>query len=135
MRDLRRRVSTLAACAVLLGSAGCTITDTYALGDLRARVVDQNNVGIQGVLLDLYKMQGSNAVYWRATATSANGVGVFGERDGGVVPGDYFVRVSFVSQHRLAAGQTNDRPVTVAEGDDITLTFIAEPTTIGPPPP
>ena len=119
-----RFLSSLAF-ALLLGSAGCTLTENYPLGNLSVRVVDANDAGVQGALLDLYKIENGFPIHWRATASSANGTGVFGERDGGVIEGQYFVRVRFTTPHQLAPGETNDRPVTVREGDDIVMTFRA----------
>jgi len=128
---LRRQRIPVLGLALLLGTAGCNITESYRLGSLSAQVLNQNNAGVQGLLLDLYKIEGGTPIYWRASATSSNGVGVFGERDGGVVEGDYFIRVVLTPSYDLAPGETNDRPVTVREGDDITVTFRLVPKTVG----
>jgi hypothetical protein len=45
-----------------------------------------------------------------------------------VVAGDYFIRVRFVTHHQLAPGESNDRHVTVNEGDNIIVTFRVVPT-------
>lgn len=128
---LRRRFSAIIAFGLLLGAGGCSSTENYPLGDLSVEVLNQNNVGIQGVLLDLYKVEGGTSIYWRATTTGSNGIGVFGERDGGVIEGEYFVRVIFPTLYQLAPGETNDRPVTLREGDDIVVTFRAERRPVG----
>jgi hypothetical protein len=88
-------------------------------------VIDANGAGIFGVEADLYKLVGGGALLWRASLTSSTGVAVFGASDGGVAVGDYFIRVTFRSNHELAPGETNDRPVTVREGDVLVVTFNA----------
>lgn len=128
MKPARR--SALLGLALLLGSAGCSLNESYPLGNLSVRVINQNDAGVGGILLDLFKVEGSQPIYWRASATSSNGVGVFGERDGGVIEGDYFIRVVLTPAYQLAAGETNDRPVTVREGDDLTVTFRVVPKSI-----
>jgi hypothetical protein len=129
----RRRLVSLAGLGLLLGAVGCDLTETYPLGNLSVQVLDQNNAGVRSVLLDLYKVEDGGSIYWRASSTGTNGIGVFGERDGGVIEGEYFIRVIFTTQHQLAPGETNDRPVTVEEGDDIVVTFRAVPKPIDPP--
>jgi len=129
---IRRRFLPLVAFALVAGSIACnTATETYPIGQLAARVLNESNVGVQGVLLDLYKIEVDGPIRWRATITSSNGIGVFGARDGGVIEGDYYIHVSFTTNHELAAGETNDRPVIVMEGDDIVVTFRVVPKAIG----
>lgn len=129
MKLRRQRILPLGL-ALLIGAGGCNITESYRLGNLSAQVLNQNNAGVQGLLLDLYKIEGGAPIYWRASATSSNGVGVFGERDGGVVEGDYFIRVILTPSYDLAPGETNDRRVTVREGDDLTVTFRLVPKSV-----
>lgn len=119
--------SVLLGLALLFGSAGCSLTESYPLGNLSVRVINQNEAGVGGILLDLFKVEGTQSIYWRGSATSSNGVGVFGERDGGVIEGDYFIRVLLSPSYELAPGETNDRPVSVREGDDLTVTFRVVP--------
>lgn len=134
MPALRSRIRVIAALAVILGALGCGgSTTTYPLGKLSAQVVDANNAGVQGVFADLYKVVGGGSLLWRASLTSSNGVAVFGASDGGVVTGDYYIHVTFSSLYALAVGETNDRPVTVREGDDLVVTFHAVPKGPGGP--
>jgi 5-hydroxyisourate hydrolase-like protein (transthyretin family) len=112
---------------MLAGLLGCSGTSTAPLGRLTAKVVDANDAGVQGILVDLYKMEGGRWILWRTSVTSSNGIGEFGASDGGVVAGDYFIRVRFVTQHQLAPGESNDRHVTVNEGDNIVVTFRVVP--------
>jgi hypothetical protein len=126
---LRIRILSFVAFALVVGSSCFDLAATYPLGSLGVRVVDENNAGIQGALLDLYKIENGSPIHWRATASSSDGRAVFGERDGGVIEGDYFIRVRFTTSHALAEGESNDRSVTVREGDDIVVTFRAVPQT------
>jgi hypothetical protein len=123
----RRQFTLLATFGLLLGPLGCDVTTTYPLGRLSAQVVDPNNAGVQGVLLNLYKVEGGRSILWRGSITSSDGSGEFGASDGGVIAGEYFIRVRFVTQHELAPGESNDRPVTVNEGDNIVVTFRVVP--------
>lgn len=126
MPRLGKQFSILPALA-LVGVVGCSDAITAPLGRLTAKVVDANNAGVQGILLDLYKVEGGRSILWRASITSSDGTGEFGQSNGGVLAGDYFIRVKFVTQHQLAPGESNDRPVTVNEGDNIVLTFRVVP--------
>lgn len=126
MPRCRGQLAFLSAVALLLGAVGCGgtgATATYPLGGLSAKVVDANNAGVEGILLDLYRVEGGTATLWRASRSGSDGIGEFGASEGGVIAGKYVVRVRFVTQYELAAGQTNDRPVTVNEGDKIVITF------------
>jgi hypothetical protein len=126
-------VSALAfACA--LSSVACSdSTSVSPVGKLSAQVVDANNAGVQGIKADLYKVLGGGAVLWRSGLTSSNGFAVFGATEGGVVTGDYYIHLSFVTNYHLADGETNDKPVTVSEGDDNVVTFHVVPAGPGAP--
>jgi hypothetical protein len=123
----RRQFTLLPAVGLLLGAVGCNVTTTSPLGRLSAKVIDANNAGVQGVLLDLYKVEGGRSILWRAIISSSDGIGEFGASDGGVIAGEYFIRVRFVTQHELAPGESNDRPVTMNEGDNIVVTVRVVP--------
>ena len=123
----RSQFTALLAFGLLLGAVGCDVTTTYPLGRLSARVVDPNNAGLEGALLDLYKVEGGRSILWRASMTGSNGIAEFGASDGGVIAAEYFIRVRFTTQHELGPGESNDRPVTVNEGDDIVITFRVVP--------
>jgi 5-hydroxyisourate hydrolase-like protein (transthyretin family) len=103
---------------------GCNdSTSASPVGKLSAQVVDANGAGVQGVNADLYKVIEGSSVLWRASLTSSNGIAVFGASDGGVATGDYFIHLSFITNYKLAAGETNDKTVTVNAGDDDVVTF------------
>lgn len=126
MHDFRRRIASIAILVILWTSLSCDLaTSTSEIGQLSARVVDANGAGIFGVEADLYKLVGGGTLLWRASLTSSNGVAVFGASDGGVAVGEYFIHVTFRTNHDLAAGETNDKPVTVRAGDVLVVTFNA----------
>lgn len=112
--------------AAVLGFLACSdVAATLSVGKLSVQVVDANNGGIQGVAADLYRIVDGAPVLWRAGSTSSNGIAVFGASEGGVLAGDYYIHITFSTFHQLAPGETNDRPVTVGGGDDLTVTFHA----------
>jgi hypothetical protein len=126
MRVTRLRSAVVASAFCLIASLACNdLTSTVPLGKLSARVVDANNVGVQGVAADLYKYVEGGALLWRASSTSSNGIAVFGASDGGVVTGNYYIHLRFINNYALAPGETNDKQVTVTDGDDIVVTFQA----------
>ena len=126
MRNFRRRIAPLAVLAILCTTLSCgSSTEAAPMGQLSIKVVDQNNAGVFGVSADLYKVISGGGLLWRRSLTSSNGVAIFGAADGGVGAGDYYIHITFSSNHDLATGETNDRPVTVAAGDNIVVTFHA----------
>lgn len=126
MRVTRLRIAAVAAFSCLIAIAACNDpTSTTPTGKLSVLVLDANNVGVQGVAADLYKYVEGGALLWRASSTSSNGTAVFGASDGGVVTGEYYIHVSFITNHQLAPGETNDKQITVEEGDDLVVTFHA----------
>ena len=126
MRISEWRIRACVAIAALLVVQGCGWTRHYPLGKLAVRITDiRNNKPVPGAAVDLYKLTPSGKVYWRATRTDNDGVAVLGAKNGGVIQGNYMIHVSFISWHALAPGETNDRPITIKEGDDTVVTFRA----------
>jgi hypothetical protein len=118
------RIVSALAFACIASSLGCNdSTSVSPVGKLSAQVVDATGAGVQGVNADLYKVIEGSSVLWRASLTSSNGIAVFGASDGGVATGDYFIHLSFITNYKLAAGETNDKTVTVNAGDDDVVTF------------
>ena len=114
--------------SAVFGLLACNdVAATVPVGKLSVQVVDANNGGIQGVAADLYRVVDGETILWRAGSTNSNGIAVFGESEGGVLAGDYTIHITFSTFHQLAPGETNDRPVTVNGGDDLTVTFHAVP--------
>jgi hypothetical protein len=125
MRTSRSRFG-IVGFAAALGFLACNDPNaTHPAGKLSVQVVDANSNGIQGVAADLFKPDGQGAILWRASSTGSDGIAVFGVTEGGVLAGDYYIHITFSSFHQLAPGETNDRPVTVNEGDDLIVTFHA----------
>jgi hypothetical protein len=127
--ESRMRVSRLlivAALAAVSAPLACgDSTSTTPVGKLSVQVVDANGTGVQLAGVDLYKTFGSDFILWRTGLTSSDGIAVFGETDGGIAEGDYLVHVSFITNFTLAAGESNDKRVTVRGGDDLIVTFHA----------
>jgi len=125
MRVVHRRIAVHVALVVLLATLGCSRLSTkYPLGKLSVRVIDaHNNNPVRLTAVDLYKLTPSGKVYWRASSTDSAGIAVLGAKNGGVVEGDYVIHISDRTWHKLAPGETNDRPVTVKAGDDTVVTF------------
>ena len=128
MRVVHRRICVHAALAVLLATLGCSRPSTkYPLGKLSVRMIDAQNKPVRLTAVDLYKLTPSGKVYWRASSTDSAGIAVLGAKNGGVTEGDYVIHISDRTWHKLALGETNDRPVTVKAGDDTVVTFRVVP--------
>ncbi len=125
MRIFRRGFRASIALAVVLGIPACKETRHYPLGKVAVRILDANSKPVRGAAADLYKITPAGKVYWRASRTDSAGIAVLGAKDGGVIQGDYLIHVSFITWHKLANGETNDRPLTIKEGDDTVVTFRA----------
>jgi hypothetical protein len=95
----------------------------YPLGKLSVRVIDAQNKPVRLTAVDLYKVTPSGKVYWRASSTDSAGIAVLGAKNGGVIEGDYLIHITDITWHKLAPGETNDRPVTIKAGDDTVITF------------
>jgi hypothetical protein len=99
------------------------LSTKYPLGKLSVRVIDAQNKPVRLAAVDLYKLTPSGKVYWRASSTDSAGIAVLGAKNGGVIEGDYVINISDRTWHKLAPGETNDRPVTIKAGDDTVVTF------------
>lgn len=125
----RRRFLSLVGLALLSGSVGCNSTETTPTGNVSAQVLNQNNAGVSGSLVELYRNETGGAILWRSAITGSTGVAIFGAGEGGVIVGDYFIRLTVTPSNELAPGETNDRPVTVTNGGFATVTFRLVPRT------
>lgn len=123
------RIARVLVAGFLLLSAAVACSDSTSpnTGTIAVQVVDANGAGVQLVNVDLYKVIGADAVAWRAASTSSNGMASFGVGDGGIVAGNYYVHLSFVTGYRLAPGETNDKTVTVQGGDNLSVMFHVVP--------
>jgi hypothetical protein len=118
-------VVALIVATALPALIACRRTEHYPLGKLAVRVIDIEGKPVRGVAADLFKVTPSGKVYWRASSTDSAGIAVFGAKDGGVIEGHYQINVSFINWMVLAPGETNDKSVTLKEGDDTVVTFRA----------
>ena len=121
MRIIRFVVASLACAALAACNDG---TSPTATGTVTVTVVNASGAGVPLVNLDLYKVLNGGGLLWRAGRTTSDGKFVFSNN---IEPGDYYVHVSFVTNYRLVAGETNDKPVTVQSGADAAVTFHVEP--------
>jgi hypothetical protein len=125
LRTVSRQVVTLIVAVALPALSACARTEHYPLGKLAVRVIDIENKPVRGAAADLFKITPSGKVYWRASRTDSAGIAVFGAKDGGVIQGDYQIHISFINWQELVPGETNDKSVTLKQGDDTVVTFRA----------
>lgn len=125
MRTFTRQVVAFTAVAAFPGLIACKGSEHFPLGKLAVRVIDIQDKPVRGAAADLFKLTPSGKVYWRASSTDSAGIAVLGAKDGGVIEGDYQIHISFINWQELAPGETNDKSVTLKQGDDTVVTFRA----------
>lgn len=108
--------------AILIFAIGVACTRSYPVGRLSVQVIDGNNAPIGGVAADLFKITPKGRVYWRASRTSSTGIAVLGEKTG-IIEGEYVIHITLTPWQKLAAGESNDRPVRMRAGDNTIVTF------------
>jgi hypothetical protein len=138
MRQLCRRGSSIVIAAMLgmIGITACSGIGDPAppLGHLQVFVTDSaTGAGVGGLPMQLFVgniTTGPNGSIetagqeWAELRTSTDGTGEFRPGDGGVIIQPYVVRLDLTAtNYTLAAGETNDKPVTVAVGQTVTVTF------------
>jgi len=116
---------TLIAAAVVIG--GCSLDvgtdpDPEERGRIVVTIKDENNTPVSGILVDLFLTTTAITPFAAAT-TDATGTAEFAASVGGVAPRSYFVRVITLTTYTLAAGETNNKPVTVVANQTATVTF------------
>ncbi|HET9775793.1 MAG TPA: hypothetical protein VFP77_04420 [Gemmatimonadaceae bacterium] len=114
-----RAVSAVAVAAIA-GAVACR--QSYPVGKLAVRVIDESNAPVRNVAADLFKLTPSGRVYWRAVRTGSNGTAVFAEKTG-VIEGDYAIRLTLLAWQRLAPDEPPERTVKLEAGDDTIITF------------
>jgi hypothetical protein len=112
--------------AILIFAIGVGCTRSYPVGRLSVQVIDDNNAPIGGVAADLFKITPTGRVHWRASRTTSTGVAVLGEKSG-IIEGEYVIHITLTPWQKLAAGESNDRPVKVRAGDNTIVTFRLQP--------
>ena len=123
MNLLRSRFAlalTLVA-ATSLFTAGCNDTSApeFPLGNVVVVVTDVNGAPVDLVEVDL--MLTDKVTLWRTAVTGSDGKATFGSGEGGVLVQDYLVFFPQQVQYTLAPGETNYKPITVVEGQTVTV--------------
>lgn len=122
-----RSIRFAAVAAVTCGSsflAGCqssTIDKFPDPGQVTVAVKDQNSLAVSGVTVDL--LIPDNSLVWRSAVTDVNGNASPGAADGGVLPGNYNVRVTPPAGYHLVAGASNSVPITVQSNKRVSLSI------------
>lgn len=80
-------------------------------GHIIVRVLDTSARPVAGVLVQLWTAD--LTLVWRDGTTGADGRIEIGQAQGGVLPGDYVVKVQLPDGYALAAGQPASTPVSV----------------------
>lgn len=117
-----RRSLAIAFAAVVAG--GCTDFSSapQTLGHLIVTAKDASGAGVQGINFTL--LLSDRIQEWAKVSTSADGSAEFRAKDKGVLPQQYVVRFDALNgNYQLAPGETNDKPVTVVNGQTQTVTF------------
>jgi hypothetical protein len=125
-----RRTALLAFSAAIIG--GCTdFSDPPSqLGHLTVSLKDETGAGVAGIPVDL--LLNDRSTLWATLRTSADGTGEFRAGDGGVIPQGYIVRVVLTgTSYRLAANETNDKPIQVVIGQTHTANFVITKSSVG----
>ena len=119
MRTIPRRIWQTTLVVVAIGVA----CKRYPLGRLSVEVVDEKNEPVSGVAADLFRVTSKGRIYWRASRTGMSGKAIFGEKNGGVIEGEYIVGITLMPWQKLAPGQAQYRNVSLKKGDDVVLVF------------
>jgi hypothetical protein len=120
-RSFRR----LVIIGAIVAASGCR--RAYPLGSISVRVVGEQNDPVSGVPVDLYRIEPKGRVYWRAVRTGSTGSAKFGEKNGGVIEGDYVIRITPMPWQRLATGQASEHTVNLKKGDDVVVEYRVVP--------
>jgi hypothetical protein len=129
MRQLCRRGSSIVFAAILgiIGVTACSGIGDPAppLGHLQVFVTDSaTGAGVGNLPMSLWANAFLTGTEWADLRTSTDGTGEFRPGDGGVIIQPYVVHLDLsASNYVLAAGETNNKPVTVVVGQTVTVTF------------
>jgi hypothetical protein len=127
---ITRRTLLLAFSAAIIG--GCTdFSDPPPqLGHLNVSLKDETGAGVGGIPVDL--LLNDRSTVWGSLRTSSDGTGEFRAGDGGVIPQGYIVRVVLAgTSYKLAANETNDKPIQVVIGQTHTANFVLTKSAVG----
>jgi hypothetical protein len=126
---ITRFLPILAALAFSGGCLNASDPGGSVLGRIVVRVSDQNNAGVRDLAVDL--MLTNRQTIWRSARTGSDGTAQFAGNEGGVILQNYIVRLRLIPAWQLAAGETNDKPVTPIGDQTVTVEFKLEPMVIG----
>jgi hypothetical protein len=128
MRQLCRKGSSvvIASILMLIGISACSNLGAPPppLGHLQVFVTDSaTGLGVGGLPMQLF-VGSISGQEWAELRTSTDGTGEFRPGDGGLIIQPYVVHLDLSSSnYALAAGETNNKPVTVLVGQTVTVTF------------
>jgi hypothetical protein len=128
---LKRSAFLLFAAAVIGGCSSDTVDEPdEPVGRVVVNIKDNNNNPVSGILVDLF-VTTNTFTPWSAATTNASGTAEFSASVGGVKPQSYIVRVITLTTYELAAGETNNKPVTAVANQTATVNFTLSKKVIG----
>lgn len=112
----------MACVAALVGACQPSTVDKFPdPGQVVVSVKDQNARAVAGATVDL--LIPDNTLVWRSAVTDASGNASPGATDGGVLPGNYNVRVTPPSGYHLVTGASNSVAITVQSNKQVSLSI------------
>ena len=130
-RTILKRSAFLLFSAAVIGGCSTDVTQPEEdLGRVVVSIKDNNNNPLQGILVDLF-LTSNTFSPWSAATTDATGTAEFSASAGGVKPQGYIVRVITLTTYELAAGETNNKPVTAVANQTATVNFTLSKRPVG----
>ena len=120
----------MVAAAIAGCDSGSSTEPEEPVGRVVVTIKDNNNVPVPGILVDLFVTTNTFSP-WAAATTDATGTAEFSASAGGVKPQNYIVRVITLTTYELAAGETNNKPVTAVANQTATVSFTLSKRQIG----
>ena len=120
----------MVAAAIAGCDSGSSTDPEEPVGRVVVTIKDNNNVPVPGILVDLFVTTNTFSP-WAAATTDATGTAEFSASAGGVKPQNYIVRVITLTTYELAAGETNNKPVTAVANQTATVSFTLSKRQIG----
>jgi len=121
-----RKIAAIAG--VILCSGACATMPSDAFpdpGHVLATVTDQNNAPVPGANVQLFFQLNypQDGTMWRSAVTDGSGKAAPGETDGGVLPGDYYVKVVPPTGYTVPSTQTNPIAISLQSNKTISLSY------------
>ena len=127
---MRKALLLMVAAAIAGCDSGSSTEPEEPVGRVVVTIKDNNNVPVPGILVDLFVTTNTFSP-WAAATTDATGTAEFSASAGGVKPQNYIVRVITLTTYELAAGETNNKPVTAVANQTATVSFTLSKRQIG----